>query len=334
MANEARPGISVIICTYNGALQLHQTLRHLALQEVSPGLSWEIIIVDNASTDASGLVAVAEWQRYNLPDVGFSVLNEPRPRKYYALKKGVNFARYEYIIVCDDDNWLNAGYVNYAYQTIKSKPQVAAVGGQGIAVTEGKIPAWFEQYQQIYAVGRPAATSRDISARKYLWGAGLTFRRSLYQKVNRYTSSLLLGPDQTENARAEDVELCMRFILAGYRLYYEEKLIFHHHIPSQKLTEDYRDMLLNVSPHETRVLNLYRKQISINHLSGIKRSFLLASSRLRYLICRIFPQIKKWHYAYEAETIYLTNGLELAGISAEAIRIRHLNLSLSNNANA
>lgn len=332
MANAALQGVSVIICTYNGASQLPQTLRHLALQQVSPGVNWEIIIVDNASTDATATVARSEWQQYDLPGVSFTILNEARPRKYYALATGVNNAKYQYIIVCDDDNWLNAGYINYAYQTINTKPQVAAVGGQGIVVTDQEIPAWFEQYQQIYAVGKPATTSGDVSAKGYLWGAGMVFRKLLYQKVNRDIPSLLLGPDQTETARAEDVELCMRFLLAGYRLYYDEELIFQHQIQADRLTESYRDKLLNVSDHETRVLNLYRKQIGINNLSGLKKTLLLASSWLRYLVCKIFPQIIKWHYAYEAEAIYLLNGFELAGVSNEAIRIRQLNLILSKNA--
>ncbi|MEO3404314.1 glycosyltransferase [Mucilaginibacter sp. CAU 1740] len=332
MDNTAQLGISVIICTYNGALQLPQTLSHLAAQEVPAEINWEIIIVDNASTDATAEVARSEWQQYDLPNVGFSILTESRPRKYYALATGVNNAKYEYIVICDDDNWLNAGYINKAYQTINTKPLVAAAGGQGIAVTEKEIPSWFAQYQQIYAVGKPAATSGDVSTKGYLWGAGMVFRKSLYQKVNRDISSLLLGPDKTESARAEDVELCMRFILAGYSLYYDEELVFKHHISSDRLTEKYRDKLLNVNDHETRVLNLYRKQIGINSLSALKKNLLLVASWLRYLACKIIPGIKKWHYAYEAEVIYLLNGTKMAGVSDDAIRVRELNLSLSKKA--
>lgn len=329
MADKA--GISVIICTYNGTSQLPQTLRHLALQQVPVEIDWEIIVVDNASTEDTAEVARTEWQQYHLPGVDFTVLNEPRPRKYYALEKGVNNAKYEYIIICDDDNRLNDNYVARAYQTINSNTQFAAVGGQGIAVADQDIPAWFEQYQHIYAVGKPAVTSGDLSAKGYLWGAGMVFRKSLYQKANHQVPSLLLGPNQNESARAEDVELCMRFLLVGYLLYYDEGLVFSHHISSDRLTETYRDKLLDVKPHENRVLNLYRKQIGFNNLSTLKKSTLLIASWFRYLICKRFPGIKKWHYAYEAEIIYLLNGFKAETISDEAIQIRQLNLSLSNN---
>ncbi len=322
-------GVSVIICCYNGASRLPQTLRHLALQQVPAEISWEIIIVDNASTDDTYTVASAEWEQYSLPGVGFKILSELKQSKYYALSKGVDNASYEYIIICDDDNWLNSDYVSVAYHTINSNIKFAAAGGQSTAVADIKIPDWFWHYQNNYAVGSPKAASGDISDKGYLWGAGMIFRRSLYKKVNFNLPGILLGPGPKEVSRSEDVELCMRFILSGYKLYYDEKLIFRHHIASNRLTDSYRDQLLNVGPYENRVLNLYRKQIGLNNLSALKKTLLLFISWLRYLISKLLPHNQRWHYAYEAEIIYLLNGFKAVPIADEAIKIRQLNFHLS-----
>lgn len=324
-----KPGISVIICCYNGAARLPETLRHLALQQVSPQISWEIIIVDNASTDGTGAVAHTEWQQHNLPGVNFNVLSEKRPRKYYALQTGVAKAAHEFIMICDDDNRLNHNYINQAFQIISSNNKIAAVGGQGIAVSDGQIPGWFWPDQHIYAVGKPAAGSGDVSAKGYLWGAGMVFRKALYQRVNLDLPSLLLGPDQQETARAEDVELCMRFIMAGYRLYYDEALVFEHFIDSTRLTDSYRNKLLDAGSHEIRVLNLYRKQIAINNLHVLKKAWLLCATLLRYFTCKVFPGLRTWNYQYEAEVLYMLTGLKITGISDEAADIGALNRRLS-----
>ncbi len=45
--------ISVIVCCYNGVRRLRPTIEHLARQKCSATLSWELVFVDNASTDGS-----------------------------------------------------------------------------------------------------------------------------------------------------------------------------------------------------------------------------------------------------------------------------------------
>jgi len=46
-----KPGVSVVICTYNGAERLPETIRHIANQTVPAHIPWEFIVVSNACTD-------------------------------------------------------------------------------------------------------------------------------------------------------------------------------------------------------------------------------------------------------------------------------------------
>jgi len=50
-------GISVLVCTYNGAKRLEKTLAHLAAQVTNSTVEWEIILVDNNSTDNTSVIA-------------------------------------------------------------------------------------------------------------------------------------------------------------------------------------------------------------------------------------------------------------------------------------
>ena len=101
-------GVSVLICSYNGASRLSKTLEHLALQKVSADILWEIILIDNASTDNTSQIAEEEWHKYS-SKTNLRILQEPNAGKNNALDTGINNAIYDLILICDDDNWLNEG---------------------------------------------------------------------------------------------------------------------------------------------------------------------------------------------------------------------------------
>ena len=54
-------GISIILCTYNGAGRLRKTLASLAKQENIERIKTQVIFVDNASTDNSATAAQTIW---------------------------------------------------------------------------------------------------------------------------------------------------------------------------------------------------------------------------------------------------------------------------------
>ena len=58
--NSHASGVSVIVCCYNSAQRLQETIKHLAQQQVPALINWEVIIVNNASTDATYEIALKE----------------------------------------------------------------------------------------------------------------------------------------------------------------------------------------------------------------------------------------------------------------------------------
>src|SRR5688572_10602380 len=98
-------GISVIICCYNSSSRLPETLKHLANQSVPGKINWELIVVNNASTDNTASVAETEWAKYNL-EIPLHVVDQPVPGQSAARDKGYEVASHEYLLYVDDDNWL------------------------------------------------------------------------------------------------------------------------------------------------------------------------------------------------------------------------------------
>jgi glycosyltransferase involved in cell wall biosynthesis len=253
-----KKGVSILICSFNGAQRLPQTIRHLALQIVQSDLEWEIIVVDNASTDRTSEVARREWSKYHLPHVGFSVLTESRPGKINALAAGTSRCKYEYYIICDDDNWLCDSYVQTTYEVLESDPRIGAVGGQTFAVNDsGILPQWFEQYKEGYAVGKQGVHRGDVTSRGFLFGAGLGTRTRLHQEMYGRFRSLLVGRQGERLSAGEDTEYCQRLILRNYTLFYEPKLTLNHYLPEYRLQPNYRDRLYAGLEEADRILATY-----------------------------------------------------------------------------
>lgn len=232
-------GISVIICTYNGAKRLPETLNHLALQQVPAEIKWEIILVDNNSNDGTAGTAKLEWQKNNCA-IRFTVLQQPESGKTFALNMGVAASLYNVIIVCDDDNWLQKNYVSLAYEIMSTNKKIGIAGGNSVGFFEVPKPSWFDTFQLAYVVGKPFPHSGNANARNYLTGAGMVFRKIIYQVQDKYDYNFLLSCRKGNDlSSGGDSELCIMALYLGYDLYYDERLQFTHFIPAKRLNWKY-----------------------------------------------------------------------------------------------
>jgi glycosyltransferase involved in cell wall biosynthesis len=173
-------GVSVILCCHNSESRLRPTLQHLAAQHITIGIPWEVILVDNASTDQTAHLAKSVWQQYGCGN-NFKVVFETKLGLMHARIRGLKSASFAYICFIDDDNWLDVNYVQQVYHIFESHPEVAVCGGKIEAVFEPgfQLPSWFHDYQHAYAVGAQGETEGIVpDSRGYLWGAGFSFRKS------------------------------------------------------------------------------------------------------------------------------------------------------------
>ncbi len=65
-------GVTVLICSFNSATRITETIEHLAAQQFTNPLNWEIIFIDNASTDNCGMIARQAWEKYQVRSFGIS----------------------------------------------------------------------------------------------------------------------------------------------------------------------------------------------------------------------------------------------------------------------
>lgn len=309
-------GISVIICSYNGESRLPQSLKYLANQQFTSAVKHELILVNNNSSDNTRIIAETEWQKYQTNWTSFRIIDEQQPGLSFARQKGIDASEYEYIIFCDDDNWLDKHYVDTAYSIISSHHAIAAVGGQSTATALVLLPLWFENSKANYAVGQQADASGDVTAREYLWGSGIVIRKSLYQFAYRQFPSLLTGRKGKSLSAGEDAEMCLRFIIMGYKLYYSEALKFQHFISENRLTEEYNKKLQQGFYEAYDVLTLYSGYLSAIRINLFNKFFLLFRSALKLILFKKLMEKEKLN-------IFLLLGIKYKSMDYRLMKIKY-----------
>lgn len=235
-----RPSVSIVICCYNSAKRLPDTLSYLSKQRDMNNHLWEVIVIDNASTDSTGQVALETWSRLGCT-APIHVIAEPRNGLQYARLRGIEAARHEIVSFIDDDNWVCDDWISRVSCLMGRHHDAGACGGTGIPVFEGREPAWFSEVSRAFAVGAPHAAPGFLTQSQWtLWGAGLSVRRAVLLDFMKAGWSPQLSC-RRGNALASggDTEICMLIRLAGWKLMYEPSLVFQHFIAKEKCHWDY-----------------------------------------------------------------------------------------------
>jgi glycosyltransferase involved in cell wall biosynthesis len=291
----------VVICCYNSSKTISKTLEYLFDQVAH--FDWEIVLVNNNCTDNT-LEIINDYKIKSKNKI--TVVNEKKSGKSFALLKGVVSAQGKYVIICDDDNLLKNNYVSLVYSILESNPEIGILGGRGEVYTENNndLPFWFTSFQSDYAIGVQSIYSGDVSARGYLWGAGSAFNRAIFLDfISEGINFKLTCRNGDVLTSGGDTEYCCWYLLAGYKLWYDEDLVYYHFITDDRLTKEYFAKLSQGTSSFNAIIATYRhllndfnlKKTAFNKFKSIiKYSFLLLTSSIkwndfRYTLQRLYP---------------------------------------------
>jgi glycosyltransferase involved in cell wall biosynthesis len=234
---------SVLICTYNRARLLRETLA--ALQTMTPpgDCDVEIVVVDNNSTDNTRFV-IAEAKRTSpMPIVA---LSETSQGKSFALNRGLEAAQGDIVALTDDDVWPDADWL---------KRIVAAFREREVTFVFGKVlPRWTRlpppelltpPAQDIWGPlaivdygDRPVAYVAESTGQRLPIGANLAFARDALVAIGGWRTDL--GKVNNTLISGEDHEIFMRLRRHGrYAGYYDPAIFVRHFVPASRLTRAY-----------------------------------------------------------------------------------------------
>lgn len=294
--------VSIVLCCYNSASRIKPTLEHIANQELN-GLSCEIILVDNNCSDDTVKVALEIWNQCDSP-FQLSIITENKSGLSNARKAGVLSSKGKLIVFCDDDNWLDRNYISKAFIIAESNLKIGILGGRGIPVTDVPLPHWFSTYSVNYATGVLDINTGDITSRGWIWGAGMVVRRSILLRLYRLgIESVATDRVKDKLTSSGDVELCYWVFLSGYKLWYNEDLVFKHYLPSIRLTKEYLIKLVSSQRASQSSLNVYQPHITAKRQLNNKRSIYIEF--INSIICNLKGKDLRLFYIFPALSFLL-----------------------------
>ena len=218
LPHSEKPEISVILVLYNRA-ELTLACLHSLMENQAQRL--EIIIVDNASTDSTPLL-LDRLQGARI------IRNSENLNFLLAVNQAAREATGEYLLVLNNDTQIMPGTLRSALSTIRSSPDIGAVGGRLIlfdgTLQEAGSIIWRDGSCLGYGRGDdPFAPTymfqRDVD---YCSGAFLLTPRNLWKELG--------GFDETfKPAYYEETDYCMRIWRRGLRVVYDPNAVLLHY---------------------------------------------------------------------------------------------------------
>lgn len=254
-----QPAITVVICTYNGAKRVPEVLDRLMQQVGTTAFSWQVLVVDNNSTDETAAV-VSEYQQAWPAEIPLHYLFEPRQGAAYARQLAMQEAASELVGFLDDDNLPNANWVAAAHDFGRQHPQVGAYGSQIHGQFEGPVPEGFERIRSFFALTQRGETPHPYLRRQRVLppSAGLVVRRRVWLK-HVPAQLVLTGRHNERMLTGEDLEAVSYLQIANWEVWHNPAMKLWHKIPNYRLQRDYLLPFfrgVGFSRHVTRMLNL------------------------------------------------------------------------------
>jgi glycosyltransferase involved in cell wall biosynthesis len=228
--------ITVILCTYNRCLGLHQALDSIAAQILPGSVAWEVVVVDNNSKDHTREVVMNYCHSY---PGRFRYIFEPQQGLSRARNAGIGNARGEIVAFIDDDVVAEPTWLQNLTASLRDG-KWAGAGGRIRPPVGFQPPPWITLGGEM-DLGGPLALFDlgDVSGelQRAPYGTNMAFRRSMFEKhgafrvdLGRCGKSLLSG---------EDTEFGNRLISAAQRLRYEPSAVVYHPVPKERLSKKY-----------------------------------------------------------------------------------------------
>lgn len=250
------PSVTAIVCTYNPREDYFtRTLDGLRAQTLDRD-DWELLIIDNNSdTPLDGRIDLS-WHPHA------RIVREETPGLTHARLRSFREADTPILVYIDDDNVLEAPYLERVLQLFDAHDEVAALGGKALPEYEVDPPEWLDDApvslgcrdlgdEPIIASWKGLSLEERSYPKCSPIGAGLCIRREAYaayvESASRDARRTALGRTGESLASGEDNDIVMTLLEEGWSVGYFPSLVLHHLIPKDRLTREYLERIAESS---------------------------------------------------------------------------------------
>lgn len=286
--------ITVILCTYDRGESLTTALGSVARSVLPDSVEWEVLVVDNNSTDQTRQVVDDFCHRY---PGRFRYLFEVRQGKSHALNSGIREARGDVLAFMDDDVTVEPTWLQTLTAPLKNG-EWAGVGGRILPARDFAPPNWLAIKGPYSTVGMLALFDlgdRSCELHQAPFGTNMAFHKSVFVKYGGFRTDM--GPCPGSEIRNEDTEFGRRLLAAGECLGYEPSAIVYHSIPANRLTKSYF-LRFWFDSGRTQIREMGNRPdvlgIPREYLTMVKISTLLVRKAVKWVLT-LNPQLRFYH---------------------------------------
>lgn len=225
---------SIVVCTYNRAESLRDTLRALHALKPSANRHWEVIVVDNNSNDHTRTVVEEAQRDWPLLRYAFVI----QQGLSHARNHGIACARGEVVLFTDDDVLPEPDWLEVTLAGLE-KYQADACGGYIAPIWEAPPPAWLtERFYGFLAVRTDRTDDYPIeSSSQAPFGANMAIKKTVFDTLGLFDTNR--GRKGKVLASGEDGEMFERILAAGLKAVFLGQSRVHHKVEAFRLTKRY-----------------------------------------------------------------------------------------------
>ena len=249
---------SIAIPTYNSENRLPMVLDCLRWQLNAHELSWEVIVVDNNSTDNTAKV-VQNYQRKWSKQIPLRYEFEAKQGAAYARQKAIEIAASPLVGFLDDDTLPDMTWLTSAYRFAQQYPRAGVIASRIRGDFETEPPENFDRIAALLALTERGSEPLmyNPSQKVIPPSAGMVVRRQAWLD-NVPKELVLTGRTATSMLTGEDTESILHIQRAGWEVWYNPHMRLQHKIPTARLTRQYLKKLchgIGLSRCRTRMLS-------------------------------------------------------------------------------
>lgn len=227
--------VTLLICTRNRADTLAVALYHLAKLRIPDRLRWEVVVVDNASTDQTQEV-VREIIDSNQFPCEVTLLEETTLGVAFARKRGIAASQGTWVAYVDDDCRLADDWLSEFSKFANSHPEAGAFGGLNEL-------EWEELPSRLSRLYRKSLAGQDwgkepqcfpIEGDRVPCGAGLVLRRDAILESGYLDLGRLISRQGKRLTSGEDTEIQLLIRQKGWEIWYAPGLRLRHYISAER----------------------------------------------------------------------------------------------------
>jgi glucosyl-dolichyl phosphate glucuronosyltransferase len=228
---------TVILCTFNRCQDLAKALESMALSVLPNAVDWEVLVVDNNSTDRTRGVVNDFSSRF---PGRFRYIFEPQPGKSFALNTGIRESRGDVLAFTDDDIVVESTWLQNLTAPLR-REECVGVAGRILPENGFSPPRWIPLGDRDalapLATFNPDREAGPLNTSPY--GANMAFQKRVFEKYGGFRTDLGPLPGSGNPQKNEDSEFGQRLLAAGETLRYEPSAVVHHAMPPHRVRKEY-----------------------------------------------------------------------------------------------